>query len=68
MGLSRDDRQKGKPVLHGTHEDDNAEDRTDNKLEREIFYFFFPCRGYGVFAGVADDAQEFVTLIGDDCF
>ncbi|OPY15212.1 MAG: hypothetical protein A4E69_00743 [Syntrophus sp. PtaB.Bin138] len=55
--------EKGKPVLHGTHEDDDTEHGADGKPEFQVLDFPDPRGGDGVFLKLVDDPQEFVSLV-----
>ncbi|OPY07075.1 MAG: hypothetical protein A4E68_02030 [Syntrophaceae bacterium PtaB.Bin095] len=57
--------EKGKPVLHGAHEDDDAEDGPHGKAESQVPDFPDSGGGGGVFLKLVENAEKFVAQIGD---
>ena len=63
--LTRDRGQEGKPVLHGAHEDEDAEDRPDDELQFEFAVLPLAGRFGGVRDPFIDHSQELVPCIGN---
>ncbi len=65
QGLAGDPHEEGKPVLHRSHEDDDAEDDPDRKADLEVLQLPLPGGRDRIFPRVIGNPQKLVALILD---